>query len=75
MKTPTKSDYQRKSYYALGVVVLCVMFFLETFTADHARPNPATPYVWATLGVAATIALALYFGYRRKMADALEGTP
>jgi hypothetical protein len=73
MKAPTTTDYQRKSYYALGVVVLCVMFFLETFTADHARPNPATRYVWAALGATASFALALYFWYRRKMADTAKG--
>jgi hypothetical protein len=67
MTRPTKPDYQRKSYYALGVVVLCAMFFLETFTADHARPNPASPYVWTALGITGGIALILYFWYRRKL--------
>ncbi len=63
-KSVSPTDTQRKSYYALGVVVLCVMFFLETFTADYARPNPASPYVWIALGVTAAIALLQYFRYR-----------
>jgi arginine exporter protein ArgO len=63
-KSASPTDTQRKSYYALGVVVLCVMFFLETFTANYARPNPASPYVWAVLGVTAAIALVQYFRYR-----------
>jgi drug/metabolite transporter (DMT)-like permease len=51
-------DYLKKSRLAFGIAVICGVFLLETSFAHRKMPSPASPYVWAGLGMAALLALA-----------------
>jgi type VI protein secretion system component VasK len=62
--------YKRKANNALGVLVICGMFFVETTVADHAQPNPATRLVWTMLGLMTLVSLVAYVWFRRKAAQA-----
>jgi heme exporter protein D len=63
------SDFQRKGNNALGVLVLSLIVLLETVLADHRNPNPASPYVWAVLGLTALVSLVLLLHYRARARD------
>jgi hypothetical protein len=58
------SNPRNKSRIALGIAFISINSMLETIMADHARPNPASPYVWAVLATAGAVALAAFFRYR-----------
>jgi hypothetical protein len=58
------SENERKSKIALGIVVICVIFGLETRLADARMPNPLTPWVWALLALAGALVASVWF--RRK---------
>jgi drug/metabolite transporter (DMT)-like permease len=64
MSTP--EQHLKTSRIALGICLICVIAILETAFADHARPNPASPFVWALLGAVAVLALAAHVWFRRK---------
>jgi len=55
--TRMKRDLQRRSQIAFGVAVICGVFLLETRFAHSKMPSPASPYVWACLGLMAVLAL------------------
>jgi hypothetical protein len=57
---------KRKSAMALGVSLICLLFFLETAFSHRAMPSPASPVVWSLLGVVGAVALALSIYYRWK---------
>ena len=63
-KNVVAADCLRKSKLALGVFVICVLFGVETVTADAVRPNPASPIVWAALGIVGAAALVAFFWFR-----------
>lgn len=46
-----RSDLKRKSAIALGVAVICRLFLLESSFAHRVTPNPASPFVGASLGL------------------------
>lgn len=60
------SDDRRKSRLWAGVGVICVLFLLETWNADRQFPNPASPLIWAVLGVIAAVAFGLALWFERK---------
>jgi hypothetical protein len=55
---------QRKANNALGICLLSSIALLETIFADHKMPNPASPYVWAALGLTAGISLIVHLRLR-----------
>jgi hypothetical protein len=61
-----KNEWQRKGNNALGALIIILVLLLETLFADHKAPNPASPYVWSVLGLAAAVSLVLLIRYRRR---------
>lgn len=59
-------DYDRKSKIAFGLALVCLLFVGETFNADRLMPNPASPYVWSFLGLAALGLIGYGLHCRRK---------
>lgn len=55
---PAKPDYLRRSRIAAGAAIVALVFIVETYAADRAAPNAASPFVWGALGAAAAGALA-----------------
>jgi hypothetical protein len=62
------ADYSRKSKLAFGMSLICVMFGLETATANRVNPNPASPLIWSILALAGIAAAAAGFWFRAKAA-------
>jgi len=60
------SEDTKKSYIALGMLIISGEFLLETTIADHIKPNPLSPVVWAVLGAVAAGSLVAFFRYRAK---------
>jgi hypothetical protein len=60
---------RRKASVALGVFIIAVNFGIETVVADHFKPNPLSPLVWAVLASVGAASLAawvwLRFGGKR----------
>jgi drug/metabolite transporter (DMT)-like permease len=52
-----QSDDLKKSRLAFGVAVICLVFLLETSFAHRQTPSPASPFIWAGLGLVAALAL------------------
>ena len=73
--------YRRKANNALGVLVICGMFFVETAVADHSEPNPMSAKVWTMLGLMSVVAILAWAWFRYRMrrlaaeADAGEERP
>ena len=57
---------QRRSQIAFGVALICGVFLLETRFAHARMPSPASPYVWAGLGLMALLALGYGLWCRRQ---------
>lgn len=67
--------YRRKANNALGVLVICLMFFVETAVADHSEPNPMSAKVWTMLGLMAAVSVVAWFWFQhqaRRLAAAVE---
>jgi drug/metabolite transporter (DMT)-like permease len=62
--------YRRKANNALGVMLICGLFFAETTVADHSHPNPASRAVWTMLGLMVGISAVAWFVFRRKARQA-----
>jgi hypothetical protein len=56
----------RKSRLAFGLGLICLLFLLETWNAHRVMPHPASPYIWAALGLAGAIAFAAGWWWRRQ---------
>jgi peptidoglycan/LPS O-acetylase OafA/YrhL len=67
--TPQEA-YRRKANNALGVMLICGLFFAETAVADHSHPNPASRAVWTMLGLMVAISAVAWFVFRRKARQA-----
>jgi hypothetical protein len=67
------SNPRNKSRIALGIAFISINSMLETIMADHFRPNPASPLIWATLSTVGALSLVAFFVFRvrAKRADAL----
>lgn len=57
-----KDDADHKPKIALGFALIMLMLLGETWVADQRAPNPASPYVWAALGLGA-LGCLLYAGW------------
>lgn len=66
------SEDTKKSYIALGILIIAGEFLLETSIADHLNPNPLSPLVRTVLGGVIVVALVAYFRFR---ARARRATP
>jgi hypothetical protein len=66
---PMQSEYRRKSNNALGVLVLSLMFLLESALAHHKNPSPASPYFWTAFSLAAGASFVLFCWFRMKDAE------
>jgi hypothetical protein len=53
------SPDQRKSALAFGGALIALTFLLETWNANRITPHPASPVIWAVLGIIAVVALGL----------------
>ena len=53
------NDCARKAKLYLGFAVVLLVFLSETVVAHQRLPNPASPYVWALLGLGAVVCLGL----------------
>lgn len=64
----TAADLQRRSRLAWGLCAICLLFLLETWNADRHRPHPASPFIWAALGLVAVVAgaTALWLGVQAR---------
>jgi protein-S-isoprenylcysteine O-methyltransferase Ste14 len=62
--------HARKARIALGFFVICLVFLLETTVAHQTTPNPASPFVWTGLCLAA-VGCLLYAAraHRKSRAD------
>jgi hypothetical protein len=60
------SDNARKARIFLGLALVLLLFLSETFVAHHRLPNPASPVVWAVLGVGVLVCLALAAVYHAR---------
>lgn len=56
---------QRKANNALGIGLVALVFLMESSFAHHKHPSPASPYVWAALGIVAAAAFVYYLRHRR----------
>jgi hypothetical protein len=57
-RMPVNCENRNKARIALGVAAVFVLFLLDTALAHHHNPGPASPDVWAALGLVAPLALA-----------------
>jgi hypothetical protein len=62
--------YRRKSQLALGLCLICLLFLLETWNAHRVMPHPASPWIWAALGLGGAVAFAAGLWFRRQAARA-----
>jgi drug/metabolite transporter (DMT)-like permease len=53
-----RKDLQRSAALAWGIGLVAMVFLLETAVAHRSHPSPASPWIWAMLGVTATAAFA-----------------
>ncbi len=65
-------SYRHKSNNALGAVIICGLFALETAHVSSAYPSPATPYIRFALCAIAIIAFGMFLHYRKKSKEAGE---
>jgi hypothetical protein len=72
-RDPVAIRYRRKSGIAFGMSVIALVFILETVMADRMMPNPASPYVWTVLAVAALVSAGFAWWFHRKAAAARDG--
>jgi hypothetical protein len=56
----------RKSQLAFGLGLICLLFLLETWNAHRVMPHPASPYIWAALGLVGAIAFGAGWRWRRQ---------
>jgi hypothetical protein len=59
---------EKRAALALGVVVICVLFGIETSVAHRIAPNPASPLVWSALALGGGAALAVWAWCRLQLA-------
>ncbi len=53
------NESARKARLFLGFAIVLLVFLSETIVAHQRLPNPASPYVWALLGLGAAVCLGL----------------
>jgi hypothetical protein len=65
--------YLRRSQLAFGLSLICLLFLLETWNADRVMPHPASPFIWAALGLAGGVAFAAgcWWRYQARQAEHL----
>jgi hypothetical protein len=63
-------EYRKKSQLCGGIALICMVFLLETWSADRQLPNAASPFIWAALGTVAAVAIGLAGWFRYKAGKA-----
>jgi hypothetical protein len=63
-----RAAYKRKSALAFGIATICILFILETQSAHRIQPHPASPFIWAALGLVAAGGIGCGLWWRRKAA-------
>ena len=56
----------KRSRIAWGVMVIALVFLMETWNVNQLMPNPASPYVWGALVAVACVAALAALAWGRQ---------